>query len=141
MYLTARSMGVDSDTREYLFEDLQNVDGRYSLPYGPLFMSPKSLTAAVVEEVTSGPAAQKARTLNSVLSLFEMGAATVDGAYGNAETDEEAYRRVLISPARIWMVNEQGVLRNVGDNTKSTYTQQAENIDRLYPIVRRKHRQ
>ena len=35
------------------------------------------------------------------------------------------------------MVNEQGVLRNVGDNTKSTYTQQAENIDRLYPIVRR----
>ena len=74
------------------FQDLQNVDGRYSLPYGPLFMSPKSLTAAVVEEVTSGPAAQKARTLNSVLSLFEMGAATVDGAYGNAETDEEAYR-------------------------------------------------
>ena len=49
-------------------------------------------------------------------------------------------RRVLISPARIWIVNEQSVLRNVGDNTKSTYTQQAENIDMLYPIVRRNYR-
>ena len=34
----------------------------------------------------------KARTLHSVLSLFDMGSAVVDGAYGNAETDEEAYR-------------------------------------------------
>ena len=42
------------------------------------------------------PAAQKARTLNSVLSLFELGSAIVDGAYGNAETDEEAYREMQL---------------------------------------------
>ena len=72
------------------------MDGRYSLPYGPLFMSPKSLAASVLEEVTGGPAAQKARTLNSVLSLFELGSAIVDGAYGNAETDEEAYREIQL---------------------------------------------
>ena len=84
--------------KKLLFQDLQNVDGGYSLPYGPLFMSPKSLAASVLEEVTAGPAGQKARTLNSVLSLFELGSAIVDGAYGNAETDEEAYReRGLIS--------------------------------------------
>ena len=72
------------------------MDGRYSLPFGPLFMSPKSLAASVLEEVTGGPAAQKARTLNSVLSLFDMGSAIVDGAYGNAETDEEAYRELQL---------------------------------------------
>ena len=72
------------------------MDGRYSLPFGPLFMSPKSLAASVLEEVTGGPAAQKARTLNSVLSLFDMGSAIVDGAYGNAETDEEAYRETQL---------------------------------------------
>ena len=46
-------------------------------------------------------------------------------------------RRVMISPSRTWIVNEEGVLRNVGDSTRSTYTYQAENVERLYPIVKR----
>ena len=54
---------VQMSNKFHPFQDLQDVDGGYSLPYGPLFMSPKSLAASVLEEVTAGPAAQKARMI------------------------------------------------------------------------------
>ena len=68
------------------------MDGAYSVPDGPLFMSPKTVTETAVEHFNEGPAGQKAHTLASVIALFGEGAKVVDGAYGNAETDAEAYK-------------------------------------------------
>ena len=69
------------------------MDGAFSVPEGPLFMSPKTVSETAVEHFNEGPAGQKAHTLASVLALFPTeGAKAVDGAYGNAETDAEAYR-------------------------------------------------
>ena len=72
------------------------MDGAYSVPDGPLFMSPKTVGETAVEHFSEGPAGQKAHTLASVLALFAggQGAKVVDGAYGNAETDAEAYRYI-----------------------------------------------
>ena len=74
------------------FQDLQDVEDKYSLPHGPLFMSPKTISETVSEHFNEGPVAQKLQTIKSVLSLFKEGPKIVDGAYGNAETDMEAYR-------------------------------------------------
>ena len=75
-------------------KELQNVEGAYSVPDGPLFMSPKTVSETAVEHFNEGPAGQKAHTLASVIALFggKEGAKVVDGAYGNAETDAEAYK-------------------------------------------------
>ena len=111
MYLTARSLGFDTITRNYLYKaslinqkpnpffcnyfmikELQNVDDKFSVPDGPVFLSPKTVSETAIEHLTSGPALQKAHTLGCVLELFKEGARIVDGAYGNAESDVEAYR-------------------------------------------------
>ena len=68
------------------------MDGAYSVPEGPLFMSPKTVSETAVEHFNEGPAGQKAHTLAAVIALFGEGAKVVDGAYGNAETDAEAYK-------------------------------------------------
>ena len=74
------------------FQDLQDVDEKFSMPHGPLFLSPKTVSETISEHFSEGPAAQKLRTLKSVLSLFQEGPKIVDGAYGNTDADEEAYR-------------------------------------------------
>ena len=80
------------------FQDLQDIDDKYSMPRGPLFLSPKTVLETVSENFNEGPADQKMRTLNSLLSLFQEGAKIVDGAYGNTDTDEEAYREGQAGP-------------------------------------------
>ena len=72
------------------------MEGAYSVPDGPLFMSPKTVSETAVEHFDEGPAGQKAHTLASVLALFDERAKIVDGAYGNADTDAEAYRCVSV---------------------------------------------
>ena len=44
VYLTARSMAIDSSTRDYL-KNVEDKNG-FKLPKGPLFMSPKPLAEA-----------------------------------------------------------------------------------------------
>ena len=117
------------------FQDLQNVDGEYSLPLGPLFLSPKKVSETLSEHFNEGPAAQKLRTIKSFLSLFKKGPKVVDGAYGNTDTDEEAYRDAQISRKRTWIVNMDSVLRNVADGDKNSYVYQCEHIDKLYPRI------
>ena len=119
-----------------MLQDLQNVDG-HSLPYGPLFMSPKPVPNAAMEAMFTGPDKQKRSTLQGIFALFSRGASAARGAYGNAETDTLAYLQAKIAPELVYIVNEEGVLRNEGDGSKSSYKAQAEDIDRLYPPVNR----
>jgi phosphatidate phosphatase PAH1 len=101
-------------------------------------MSPKPLAATALEAITTGPARQKRDTIASILRLFAKGHAVVDGAYGNTATDREAYLDAQISPSKVWIVNEEGVLKNVGTGHATSYSEQAADINRLYPHVERK---
>ncbi len=51
------------------FQTLQDRQG-FSLPRGPLFMSPLPFARSVVEAVTD-PSATKASTLRDILDLFD----------------------------------------------------------------------
>ena len=105
------------------------------MPMGPLFLSPKKVSETLSEHFNEGPAAQKLRTIKAVLSLFKKGPKIVDGAYGNTDTDEEAYRDAQISRKRTWIVNMDSVLRNVADGDTNSYVYQCEHIDKLYPRI------
>ncbi|TRY73126.1 hypothetical protein TCAL_09171 [Tigriopus californicus] len=134
IYLTARPMAMDTDTREYLFETLQYSEGQYSLPYGPLFLNPKPTSEALVEAVT-GPQVQKILTLRYIISLFESGPSVVNGAYGNTPNDREAYIVTGIDPGKVFTVNEAGTLTRASDGAETSYQGQSDIITELYPSV------
>ena len=67
VYLTARSMAQDEDTKSYLFQMLQNLDG-YSLPPGPVLFSPVTFISGLIAEVvTKTPDVQKSKNMGNHL--------------------------------------------------------------------------
>jgi phosphatidate phosphatase PAH1 len=53
----------------FCFQSLQDQNG-FSLPRGPLFMSPLSFTPAVMEALTD-PSSTKSTTLRQLIDLFD----------------------------------------------------------------------
>jgi len=139
VYLTARSMAQDEDTRSYLFTMLQDVDGS-SLPLGPVLMSPTTFMSGLISEVVTGtPDVQKTKTVNDIWSLFQIDPSntkigdTIVAGYGNKETDTRAYTNAGIPLNTIYIVNPEGQLKNEGTGNMSSYTEQAEHVNSLYP--------
>ena len=134
VYLTARPMLFDSVTREYVFNTLQNIDSptfvSYSMPRGPLFLSPISAEAAL----TADAEVMKLSTLKSILDLFNLKQDVVAGAYGNKNSDTEAYLNSGIRGGRIFLINEDSQILNVETGNNSSYKLQALQIDKYYPI-------
>lgn len=135
VYLTARSMAQDSDTRDYLFQDLQNQDG-YSLPQGPVFMSPKTFAQALVDAMTD-PSIVKTDALVNILRLFDVRQDAIVGAYGNRNSDTEAYMGAGIRPNIIYMINNEGELLRASDGRLTSYNEHAQNVDQYYPKLPR----
>ena len=133
VYLTARSMSNDISTRSYLFQDLKDKNG-FSLPIGPVFMSPKTFADAMKDALTD-PSPVKAETMMSFLKLFDLRENVVLGAYGNRNSDTKAYLDVGISTDRIYLVNEENVLRRVSDGQRSSYFNHATNVNEMYPKI------
>ena len=108
--------------REYLFETLDHTDGGHSLPFGPLFMSPKGVAEALLDETLRGPQKQKE---------WKWGMA----AYGsNKDTNLQAYLTASIPREDIYIVNDESVLENAKSGFQSSYDEQADNINELFPF-------
>ena len=59
-------MAQDEDTKAYIFNMLQDLDG-YSLPRGPVLFSPITFISGLIAEVvTKTPDVQKTKTMNDV---------------------------------------------------------------------------
>ena len=70
IYLTARPIDFDTQTRKYLFKSLQNRDGGYSLPESPLFSGHK---IGLETTESYNPSIIKATTIRLILDLFTLG--------------------------------------------------------------------
>jgi len=138
VYLTARSMAQEEDTKGYLFSTLKNQEGK-SLPAGPVIFSPTSFISGLIAEVVTGsPHVQKTKMIQELWATFKSENRTdindvIVAAYGNKETDTKAYLQSGLSPQRVFIVNPQGELKNVGTGQVSSYQTQAEIIDTLFP--------
>merc|ERR1711997_1095567 len=119
--------------REYLFQDLQGQNG-YSLPKGPVFMSPKTYAEALIDAMTN-PAPVKAATIKKFLDLFESKNNVVLAAYGNRNSDTQAYMDGGIPTNRIFLVNSESVLRRVGDGKRTSYYEHATKVNQKYPKI------
>jgi len=138
VYLTARSMAQEEDTKAYLFSTLKNKEGK-SLPPGPVIFSPTSfITGLIAEVVTGSPDVQKTKMILELWSTFRSENRTdinevIVGGYGNKETDTKAYLQAGLLPHNVFIVNTQGELRNIGTGEVTTYQKQADVIDKLFP--------
>jgi len=135
VYLTARSLAQSEDSRKYLFNTLQNISG-FSLPQGPVLMSPTSFISGLIAEVvTRTPAVQKTKTVKEIQEAFNNLPDTIVAGYGNKDTDKKAYEDSGISSERIFIVNPEGELTNIGTEEVSSYGEQVEQIHSLYPDI------
>jgi len=140
IYLTARSMGQDEDTRNYLFQSLQKVEG-FSLPPGPILFSPTTILCGFITEVvTKTPDLQKTQTVLQLWELFRKGEGsvisnTIVAGYGNKDTDTKAYINAGMDRGRVYLVNPKGELRNEETGLVSSYSDQVLQLDTLYPNI------
>ena len=103
------------------------------MPAGPIFMSPKTFAEALVDAL-SNPSPVKTTTIKSFIELFDQKENIIKGAYGNRNSDTQAYMDAGISTNLIYLVNEKSVLRRVSDGRKTSYGQHAQKVNEMYPI-------
>ena len=134
----SRSMAQDEDTKNYIFKMLQDLDG-YSLPPGPVLFSPTTFISGVIAEVvTKTPDVQKTKTMDEIWNIFKSEKNTrientIVAGYGNKPTDTKAYVNSGLPLNSVYIVNPQGVLKNEGTGDITSYEEQVQNIDVLYP--------
>ena len=129
LYLSARPVAFDQGTREYLFDNLNNTDGGYKLPYGPVFLSPIPTDRLGVTD----PNSVKTSVLSSFLSSFKCKEEVIVGAFGNKETDTIAYSNVEIPLDKIFILDKESQISNVGTKKTYSYSELADNVDSMFP--------
>merc|ERR1712176_203914 len=122
LYLTSRGIGQSSVTRSYLFENVKQRN--FSLPFGPIIMSPDSLTTAFYRAViVKRPQEFKIPALSNIQSLFEKNHNPFYGGFGNRVTDLESYLKVGVPKHRIFIIKPSGDIHTNNKLFTTTYDQ------------------
>ena len=129
IYLTARPIALDLETRKYLFDDLQNDE--HKLPRHPLFLTPAVMSKAAFGDATDHTNI-KTQTLKNLMDLFHAKSSRIYGAYGNKDSDTEAYRNIGIPDERIFIIDKQSHMINVGTQEPTSYKEHANSINIMY---------
>ena len=95
-------------------------------------MSPKTFAEALVDAL-SNPSPVKTSTIKSFIELFDLKDNVIKGAYGNRNSDTQAYMDAGIPTNLIFLVNDKSVLRRVGDGQRTSYAEHATNVNEMYP--------
>lgn len=131
LYLTSRGIGQSSVTRSYLFENVKQRN--FSLPAGPMIMSPDSLTTAFYREViVKRPQEFKIPALSNISSLFEKNHNPFYCGFGNRATDKESYLKVGVPQHRIFIIKPSGDINTNNALFKTTYDELNIDVDALF---------
>ena len=131
IYLTARPIALDLETRKYLFEDPENDENGYRLPQHPLFLTPAVMSEAALGDSTDHTNI-KTQTLKNLIALFNNKSNQIYGAYGNKNSDTKAYRNIGITDNKIFIIDKQSNMINVGTQKPTSYKEHALDIDKMY---------
>ena len=136
IYLTVRPITLDLQTRKYLFKTLTTSDdgNGFDLPESPLFLIPAAISDTAFSAAEKGAAAKTA-TLKNIMELFTLKSDVVYGAYGDEYSDTKAYLNIGIGIEKIYLIDKQGYMINIGTGAKTSYKQQSDNIDEVYPSM------
>ena len=132
VYLSARAIGQSKLTRDLLRNI--NQDG-FTLPEGPLLVTPTSLFTAFQKEVIERkPEEFKISCLKDIQSLFPANNNPYYAGYGNKSTDVTAYKAVGIPISRIFTINPQGEVKHEVSRTfQSSYSKLCDYVDLIFP--------
>ncbi|GIL46928.1 hypothetical protein Vafri_3795 [Volvox africanus] len=115
MYLSSRSIGQANITRDFINTLVQ---GEHRMPLGPVIISPHGLLPSLYREmILRRPHEFKIATLQDIRALFPPDWNPFYGGFGNRDTDEISYREVGVQPARIFIINPRGELRQPADSS------------------------
>ncbi|XP_069608392.1 phosphatidate phosphatase LPIN3 [Ranitomeya imitator] len=131
VYCSARSVGLAEITKTFL----QGVsEGCFTLPPGPLLLSPSSLFAALHREVIEkAPERFKIACLSDIRQLFT-DIYPFYAAFGNRPNDVRAYREVGVPESRIFTVNPRGELtQELNSSFKSSYAALRDLVNVMFP--------
>ncbi|KAM3923951.1 phosphatidate phosphatase LPIN3 [Leptodactylus fuscus] len=131
VYCSARSVGLAEITKTFL----RSVsEGDFSLPPGPLLLSPSSLFAALHREVIEkAPERFKIACLSDIRQLFT-DPYPLYAAFGNRPNDVVAYREVGVPESRIFTVNPRGELtQELNSSFKSSYAALRDLVNVMFP--------
>mmetsp|Transcript_977 Transcript_977/g.2211 ORF Transcript_977/g.2211 Transcript_977/m.2211 type:complete len:873 (-) Transcript_977:722-3340(-) len=106
MYLSARSIGQATVTRDFLFNLDQNGA---KLPEGPVIISPDGILPSLFREmILKRPDEFKIASLQAIRDLFPSDWNPFYAGFGNRPTDEVSYSAVGIPTSRIFTINPKG---------------------------------
>ena len=135
MYLTARPIAYQSLTRTYLFESLSCKDpNNWKLPKNPVFCLPGNTADAALGDSSKG-AEGKTTSLKNVLGLFKEPGNVIVGAYGNNNSDSEAYKNVGVPLSMTYLIDKQSKMVNLETKQETSFKAQATEINTLYPNI------
>ena len=132
MYLSARAIGQSAITRQLLKKI--NQDG-FTLPEGPLLVTPTSLFTAFQKEVIEKkPEEFKISCLQDIKSLFPAEYNPFYAGYGNKTSDVRSYKTVGMPESRIFTINPQGEVKHEVSRTfQSSYSKLCDYVELIFP--------
>ena len=137
LYLTSRAIGQAQSTRNYISSVRQSHSayfGTYTLPPGPVFMSPFRLLNAIDKELLKRvPHEFKMACLADILSLFPLRAKPFYAGFGNKDTDVKSYDFVGVDSSRIFIVNPRGIVHTNVHSPEATYISLNDTVDSIFP--------
>ncbi|GJQ09425.1 hypothetical protein GpartN1_g1216.t1 [Galdieria partita] len=140
LYLTSRAIGQASSTRAYIQSLYQ--DSKYTLPEGPVVMSPDRLVESLAREVIrKRPQEFKIAALRNVKELFPDSYNAFYAGFGNRYTDLISYRAVGIHSNRIFLINWKGELQicNYVYETVGSYRSLQQFVDEIFVDISSVH--
>jgi len=137
VYLSSRSIGQASRTRDYLMNVIQ--DGEY-LPYGPVLISPDGIFPSLYREVVlKRPHEFKINCLQNVKSLFPDDWSPFYAGFGNRPTDQLSYESVGIPRVRIFTINSKSEMVSAASTVKgaawSSFSSINTFVDHMFPCM------
>lgn len=131
IYLTSRSIGISTRTKQYLSSLVQD---NKKLPLGPVLLSPDRLLHALNREVIyKNPHIFKIGCLKEIQNLFPKDHSPIYAGFGNQQTDFRSYKEIGIPPSRIFTINSLGEISFVGNLNKLTYGRIDELVEQIFP--------
>ncbi|KAF2077434.1 hypothetical protein CYY_001283 [Polysphondylium violaceum] len=145
IYLTSRAIGQAGLTRSYISsvkqtsstQTLANAQGiPFTLPEGPVFMSPNRLLTSFNREVIKrNPEEFKIACLQDIQNIFPPSCTPFYAGFGNRITDAIAYNTVGVPKGKTFTINAMGVINTTNTTYNKTYTKLNDLVQDMFPCL------
>ncbi|EGG18195.1 hypothetical protein DFA_03682 [Cavenderia fasciculata] len=111
-----------------------SAQGLFTLPEGPVFMSPNRLLTSFNREVIKkNPEEFKIACLQDIQNIFPPGSQPFYAGFGNRSTDATAYNAVGIPNGKIFTINHDGIINTNNNTYNKSYTKLNDLVQDMFP--------